>query len=75
MDSNGLISLKLSVVMHKWLISVKNSKNSLIFANFGCFGMFRAKKEDIFVSKKAQKGQFSGSHPYGSGAKMTSNFA
>ena len=23
--------------MGKWLISVKNSKNSLIFANFGCF--------------------------------------
>ena len=75
LDSNGLISLKLSVAMGKWMISVKNSKNSLIFANFGCFGMFRVKKMTFPLSEIAQKGQFSGSHPYGSGAKMTSNFA
>ena len=30
LDSNGLISLKFSVVMQKWLISLKNSK----FTNF-----------------------------------------
>ena len=75
LDSNGQISLKLCVAMGKWLISVKNSKNSLIFANFGCFGMFRVKKTTFPLSEMAQKGQFSGSHPYGSGAKMTSNFA
>jgi len=65
LDSNGLISLKLSVAMGKWMISVKNSKNSLIFANFGCFCMFRVKKMTFPLSEKAQKGQFSGSHPYG----------
>ena len=65
LDSNGLINLKLCVAMEKWLISVKNSKNSLIFANFGCFGMFRVKKMTFPLSEKAQKGQFSGSHPYG----------
>ena len=65
LDSNGQISLKLCVAMGKWLISVKNSKNSLIFANFGCFGMFRVKKTTFPLSEIAQKGQFSGSHPYG----------
>ena len=65
LDSNGQIHLKLCVAMGKWLISVKNSKNSLIFANFGCFGMFRVKKMTFRLSEIAQKGQFSGSHPYG----------
>merc|ERR1711947_62821 len=65
LDSNGLISLKLSVAMGKWMISVKNSKNSLIFANFGCFCMFRVKKTTFPSSEMAQEGQFSGSHPYG----------
>ena len=69
LDSNGLISLKLSVAMGKWMISVKNSKNSLIFANFGCFCMFRVKKITFPLSEMAQKGQFSGSHPYGSQQK------
>ena len=69
LDSNGQISLKLCVAMGKWLISVKNSKNSLIFANFGCFGMFRVKKMTFRLSEIAQKGQFSGSHPYGSQQK------
>ena len=51
--------------MEKWLISVKNSKNSQIFANFGCFSMLRVKKTTFPLSKIAQKDQFSGPHPYG----------
>ena len=43
LDSNGLINLKLCTAMEKWLISVK-TVNSLIFANFGRFGMFKGKK-------------------------------
>ena len=65
LDSNSQIRLKLCVAMVKWLISVKNSKNSPIFANFGCFGMYRVKKMTFPLSEIAQKGQFSGSHPYG----------
>ena len=58
LDSNGLIYLKLSVDMEIWLIFDKNSKISLIFANFGYFGNFRVEKMTFLLSKKAY-------HPYG----------
>ena len=58
LDSNGPKSLKLCVTMGKLLISVKNSKNSLICANFGCFGMFRVKKMMYLLSKKVDKAHF-----------------
>ena len=45
-----------------WLISVTKSKDSLVFANFGCFGLFRVK---IMTFLLTEKGQISASHPYG----------
>ena len=51
--------------MGNWLIFVKNSKNWIIFANFGCFAMLRVKKMMFPFSEKAQKGQISASYHYG----------
>jgi hypothetical protein len=75
LDSNGLISLKVSVAMGKWMISVKNSKNSLIFANFGCFCMFRVKKNNVSVVRNGSKRPIFRVPPLWFTAKMTSNFA
>ena len=69
LDSNGLIGLKLSVAMGKWMISVKNSKNSLIFANFGCFCMFRVKKQPFRCPKWLKKANFQGPTPMVQGQK------
>ena len=56
--------------MQKWLIFVKNSEDSLIFTNFGCFGLFRVKIVVSVVhksSKKLEKANLQCSTP----AKMT----
>ena len=45
--------------MGKWLVSVKNSKNSLIFANLGCLGMFGVKK----TKKQLKKANFQAPTP------------
>ena len=49
--------------MEKWLISVKNSNKSLFFANFGCFGMFRVKKQRFCCPKLLKKANFQGATP------------
>ena len=41
------------------MIFVKNSKNSQIFANFGCFAMFRVKKWRFVVRKSFKRPTFS----------------
>ena len=65
LDSNGLINLELCVATEKYLISVKNSKNSLIFAPIlAVLAYLKLKKMTFMLSEKARKGQFSASHPY-----------
>ena len=63
LDSNGLSSLKVYVAIGKQLISVKNSKYSLIFGNFGYFGKCRVKKRCFLCPTKLEKANFQRPNP------------
>ena len=58
-----------------WWFLWQTCKNSVIFANFGRFGMFRVKKNGVSVVRKSSKTPIFSVPPLWFTAKMTVNFA